>query len=400
MGPLEGVRVLDFTTTFLGPYCTMMMAQLGADVVKVESRHGDVVRGVGHARNPGMSATYMTINAGKRGIVVDLKSAEGREILDRMAASADVVIHNMRQETARALGIDYERLRAINPRIVMAESFGFAPDSPDAGRPAYDDVIQAASGVTDLESHRQGRPSYVTTILADKVSALFTMYAVMAALYDRERTGEGQNVVVPMYDSMVSFLLHEQMAGEAFVPPTGPAVYPRTTSEFRRPYRTKDGYIGVVLYTDGHWRKFFASVGRPELADDPRFADIAARTRNIDELYAFVEDTLAGETTEYWMRSFRELDGPAIEVRRVEDLLTDPYLNSAGVIVEHEHPTEGTVRRLGNPVRFSRHAGAGRSLRHAPRLGEHTAEVLAEYGYSPAQVASLAAQGVIGTADA
>ncbi|MFC5751911.1 CaiB/BaiF CoA transferase family protein [Actinomadura rugatobispora] len=396
MGPLDGIRVLDFTSTFLGPYCTMMMAQLGADVIKVEPRHGDVVRGVGAARNPGMSATYMTVNAGKRGIVLDLKSPEGRRILDRMAAGADLVIHNMRQETAVSLGISHRRLREVNPRIIVVEAFGFAPDGPDAGRPAYDDVIQAACGLADLESRRQGRPQYVTTILADKVCALVAMYAAMAALFERERTGEGQNVVVPMYESMVSFLLHEQLAGEAFVPALGPATYPRTTSRFRRPYRTKDGHIGVILYTDGHWRSFFESIGRPELAGDPRYRDIGARTRNIDELYSLVETELAAGTTGHWMRRFRELDCPAIEVRTVDDLIADPYLNEAGVIVEQDHPSEGRVRNLGMPARFSLHSRAPGSLRHAPRLGEHTREVLAEFGYSPEQVAAWAERGVVG----
>ena len=398
MGPLDGIRVLDFTTTFLGPYCTMMMAQLGADVIKVESRHGDVVRGVGAARHAGMSATYMTVNAGKRGIVVDLKSPDGRRILDRLAAGADVVVHNMRQETAVSLGISYERLREVNPRIIVAEAFGFAPGSPDAGRPAYDDVIQAACGLADLESRRQGRPQYVTTILADKVCALVALYAINAALFERERTGEGQNVVVPMYESMVSFLLHEQLAGEAFVPALGPATYPRTTSRFRRPYKTRDGYVGVILYTDAHWRAFFGAIGRPDLADDPRYRDISARTRNIDELYALVETELAAETTAFWMRRFRELDCPAIEVRTVEDLIADPYLADAGIVREYEHPTEGRVRNLGMPARFSRHTGERADIRHAPRLGEHTTEVLAEAGFPPGQIAAWAEQGVVGAA--
>ncbi|MQA05576.1 MAG: CoA transferase [Streptosporangiales bacterium] len=399
VGPLDGIRVLDFTTTFLGPYCTMMMAQMGADIIKVESRRGDTVRGVGMAKTPGMSATYMTINVGKRGIVVDLKSDEGRAIIDRMVADADVVIHNMRQETAISLGLAYERLAEINPQIVLAESFGFAPGSPDAGRPAYDDVIQAASGLADLESHRQGRPQYVTTILADKTCALITMYAVMAALYERERTGRGQSVVVPMYESMVSFLLHEQLAGEAFVPPVGPAIYPRTTSKFRKPYQTSDGYISVLLYTDNHWRAFFSSIGRPELVDDPRFCDISARTANIDELYALMESTLADKPTTYWLEQFRELDCPAMEVRNVDDLITDDYLAEAGIIVEHEHPSEGRVRALGMPVQFSNHERDPKSIRHAPRLGEHTAEVLAEFGFSEDQISQWLERGVVHASD-
>lgn len=395
MGPLDGIKVLDFTTTFLGPYCTMMMAQMGADVIKVESRRGDTVRGVGMARNPGMSATYMTINVGKRGVVIDLKTDEGRAIIDRMVAEADVVIHNMRQETARSLGIDYERLAELNPRVILAESFGFAPGSPDAGRPAYDDVIQAASGLADLEKHRQDQPQYVTTILADKTCALVTLYAVMGALFERERTGRGQAVVIPMYESMVSFLLHEQLAGEAFVPPVGPAVYSRTKSKFRKPYQTSDGYISVLLYTDNHWRSFFASIGRPELADDPRFHDISARTTNIDELYALLESTLADQPTAYWLEQFRSIDCPAIEVRTVEDLISDEYLADAGIVVEHEHPSEGRVRAMGLPVQFSNHSPDPKDVRHAPRLGEHTTEVLAEFGYTEEQIAQWVERGVV-----
>lgn len=395
MGPLDGIRVLDITTTFLGPYCTMLLAQMGADVIKVESRGGDVVRNVGETRNPGMSATYMTVNVGKRGVVLDLKTDEGREILDRLVADTDVVVHNMRQESAAALGLSYDRLSAINPRIILAEAFGFAPEGPDAGRPAYDDVIQAASGLADLESRRQGRPQYVTTILSDKVSGLTTLYGVLAALYERAQTGRGQAVVVPMYESMVSFLLTEQLAGEAFVPAAGPATYARTTSPARRPYRTKDGYIGAILYTDAQWRAFFTAIGRPELAGDPRFADIAARTRNITELYTLLEDQLATGTSEYWLARLRELDCPAIEVRTVEDLIADEHLGRAGIVVERDHPTEGRIRHMGLPVRFSGHEIDPHAGRHAPRLGEHTEEVLTEAGFDAAQVADWRSRGVV-----
>lgn len=394
MGPLDGIHVLDFTTMLLGPYCTTMLAQLGADVIKVESRDGDVFREVG-AGNPGMSATYLPINVGKRGIVVDLKSAEGRAILDHLVTGVDVVIHNMRQETARSLGLSYERLAELNPRIVLAESIGFAPENPDAGRPAYDDVIQAASGLADLESRVHGRPQYVASVIADKICALTTLYSVLAALFERERTGQGQSVVIPMYESMVSFMLQEQLGGEAFIPPRGPATYSRTTSPLRKPYRTKDGYVGVLPYTDRHWRAFFESIGRPELIEDPRYRDITARGRNIDELYGIIESALETETTAHWMARFRELDCPAIEVRTVEELIASPYLAEAGIIAEQDHPSEGRVRVLGMPARFSNHAPATSEVRHAPSLGEHTTEVLTEFGYSPEQVAEWAERGVV-----
>jgi crotonobetainyl-CoA:carnitine CoA-transferase CaiB-like acyl-CoA transferase len=394
VGPLNGIRVLDIGTVFLGPYATLILGQLGAEVVKIEPAGGDIARRVGYSRNPGMTGTFILCNEGKRSLAIDLTAPEGREVLGRLAATADIVVHNMRPNAARALGLSYQALSPCNERIIVVSAHGYSEDGPQAGLPAYDDIIQAATGAAHLEGLRYGAPQYLPSIVADKWTAMAALYSALAALYERERSGVGQDVEVPMFDVMAQFAL-EHFQGEVFDPPIGPAGYQRVLSPQRRPYATSDGFLAVMLYTDRHWKTFFESVGRPDIFADKRFSDVTQRTRNIDAVYETLAGFLTQRTTAEWLELFRAIDAPATEVRQVPDMLRDPDLNRRGIIRAVEHPTEGTVQSLGLPVMFSRTPGEKAGYRLAPTLGQHSREILGELGFDADEIAALQASGAV-----
>jgi crotonobetainyl-CoA:carnitine CoA-transferase CaiB-like acyl-CoA transferase len=391
-GPLTGVRVVDLTSVFLGPYCTQILGDMGADVIKVESPAGDIVRGIGPARHEGMGPLHLSVNRNKRSVVLDLRQPSGHDALLRIAAGADVFVHSMRLQAITRLGLGYEEVAGARPDIVYCAAYGFGEEGSYAGKPAYDDIVQGASGIAALQGLRNGEPEYVTTVIADKTTGLAAAYAIAMALYHRERTGEGQAIEVPMFETMVSFLLVEQLYGMTFDPALGDATYPRTTSEHRRPYRTADGHISVVVYTDEQWQRFFRLAGRPDLVDDERFGTIAGRTEHIDDLYRVVGDLIRPRTTAEWLRLLDEGDIPAMAVRTTDELLADPHLADRELIRAVNHPTEGPIRTVGVPVGFSR--TPGRVERMAPLLGEHGPEVLAEAGFSEAEIDDLVHAGV------
>jgi crotonobetainyl-CoA:carnitine CoA-transferase CaiB-like acyl-CoA transferase len=376
-GALDGIRVIDMTSVGMGPMATQMLGDMGADVIKVESGEGDVFRHVTPQRHAGMSHAHLNLNRNKRSIVVDAKSDEGRRVLLALLATADVFISNTRAPAMRRLGLDYASLESQFPRLVYCACYGYSEDGPYAGRPAVDDTIQAVSGLAWLQgSAGASAPRYVNSVVADKVVALQVANAIALALYARERSGLGQSIEVPMFESMVAFLAPEHLAGLSFVPSEGPAGYTRLLNEFRRPFRTRDGYIGVVPYTDAQWRRFFALAGRPELADDARYKTLTTRSRHFPELYRFVEDALAERTTAEWSQTLADADIPFAPVNSFDDLLKDPHLVATGFWREYDHPTEGRLVQPGIPVRFSRTPGAIR--RHPPTLGEHTQQILRE----------------------
>src|SRR6266566_2593668 len=284
-GPLTGVRVLDVTTVVLGPWATQALGDMGADVIKIEPPEGDTTRRLGPARHPGMAAFYLACNRNKRSLVLDLKQAAGRGALLRLAATADVILHNFRPGPAARLGLEYEAFRAVNPRLVYCATYGFRARGPYGDKPAYDDVIQAAAGLASLQAPLVGEPRYVPTIVADKTSSLAVLSAVLSALFHRERTGEGQAIEVPMFETVVAYVMVEHLYGETFVPPLETAGYERILNRWRRPFRTRDGYLAVVPYTDADWRAFFAVAGRPDLLADPRFTTLESRLANIEVLY-------------------------------------------------------------------------------------------------------------------
>ncbi len=379
-GPLSGVLVLDLTTLAMGPYATQIMGDMGADVIKVESpKGGDIFRHAEPYRNRGMGAAFLNLNRNKRSIALDLKRGDEKRILMDLVTEADVFIYNVRPQAMRKLGLDYESLRECNPRLIYCGGYGFSEGGPYAGRPAYDDIIQGMSGLASIQGkNRSGGPRYVNTLMADKVAGLAVAYAVAMALYERERSGVGQAIEVPMFENLVSFLLAEHMAGETFRPPVGGMGYDRVVSPDRKPYRTKDGYIGLMPYTTEQWGRFFTLAGRPELAADPRFADPALRSKHVGELYGILQCTLATRSTDEWLELLKDADIPVSPILSPEELLRDPHLRAQDFFHEESHPSEGEIRTIGIPVRFSRTPGKIRSP--APRLDEHREEIIREIG--------------------
>jgi crotonobetainyl-CoA:carnitine CoA-transferase CaiB-like acyl-CoA transferase len=377
-GPLSGVRVVDLTAMVMGPYCTQIMADMGADVIKIEPPEGDDTRYISVGPAPGMSGVFVNVNRGKRSVVLDLRTDAGKVALRALIETADVFIHSMRSKAVARLGFSYEQVAAINPTIVYTNCYGYGRRGPDRDLPAYDDTIQAECGLPAVQEQLTGEANYVGTIMADKVAGLTALYATTMALFHRERTGEGQEVEVAMFETMASFMLVEHANGAMFDPPLGPAVYPRTVAPNRRPYRTKDGYIAALIYNDRHWSAFVEAVQPPWASD--LYATLERRARQIDTVYALLAETLKERTTDEWLALFRELEIPAAPLRTPGALFDDPHLNAAGFF-ETLNTAHGPVRFPGVPTWFSR--TSGRVAGPAPQLGDHTAEVLDELGLAP-----------------
>lgn len=394
MGPLRGVKVIDLTSVLMGPYATQIFADLGADVIKVEAPSGDTTRYLPPGPANNLGAMFMNVNRGKRSIVLDLKQPAARDVLLRLASTADVFIHSMRGQAMERLGLSYAPVREANPAIIYANLYGFGRDGPYADYPAYDDIVQAASGIVSLQASLSGgEPTYLATVVADKVAGLTAAYAVSAALFERERSGLGQELEVPMFETLASFAMVEHLCGSLFDPPIGPTGYPRATSPHRKPYKTSDGYIAVMIYNDKHWRSFFSAIGNPEWSKQPMFSDIRARTENIGTVLSHVADTLATRTTDEWMELFKKAECPAMPIATLDDLLDDPHLDAVGFWQRQETPS-GTIRMPGQPVNFSETPGAVGEP--GPPLGAHGTEVLTEAGYSEAEMAVLRETGALG----
>lgn len=396
-GPLQGIKVIEMTSVVLGPWACQMLGDMGADVIKVEQPRGDSNRSLGAAAHPGMAALYLTCNRNKRAIVLDLKQPGARDALLQMVKTADVLMHNNRPQVMTKLGLDYADLKKVNPKIIFCGAYGYGKKGPYGTLGALDDSIQAVSGVAMLNKMVLGEPRYLPTIVADKTTAITAVYAILAALFHRERTGEGQEVEVPMFETMTSFVMAEHLWGCAFDPPKGPPGYVRLMSQHRKPYATKDGYIAMLPYLDAHWEKFCRLTGHPEYIDDPRFKTLADRVRNIDATYSLTGEIMATRTTAEWLRIFDKSGVPAIVVNTLEQLMTDPHLEATGFWQFQEHPTEGRLRMASFPVNFG--ATPAAITRPAPRLGEHTVEVLREAGLTDAAIAKLTESGAAMTAE-
>lgn len=375
---LKGLRVLDLTSVILGPYATQILGDLGAEVIKVESPEGDSMRPVAPTVRPGLSAIFANVNRNKRSVVLDLKSEEGREALKKLLAGADLFVHNMRQEAMDKLGFTFNAVREINPRIVYAAAVGFGRHGRYAGKPAYDDVIQAASGFAGLFQMRDGAPLYAPSIAADKVSGLHLAYAVLAALLHRERTGEPPGYVeVPMFELMAAFSLCEHM-GPATFEQHGNVGYARVLSTGRRPYKTKDGWIGVLPYTQRNWVKVLAEIGRSDVAETAWFANATERSRRIDELYDVLAAALPARTTADWIVTFERLDVPCQPVRTPADLINDPHLDDVGFFTPSFGADTPVIRTLRQAVNVEGVATVPDLP--PPLLGADTASVLREAG--------------------
>jgi crotonobetainyl-CoA:carnitine CoA-transferase CaiB-like acyl-CoA transferase len=374
-GPLSGVRVADLTAMVMGPYCTQIMADMGADVIKVEPPAGDNTRYISVGPEPGMGGVFVNVNRGKRSVVLDLRSGEGKDALRGLIKRSDVFIHSMRARAITKLGFSYEEVAAINPSIIYTNCYGYGRRGPDANRTAYDDTIQAECGLSFAQEQLTGEVGYVGTIMADKVAGMTALYATMMALFHRERTGEGQEVEVGMFETMAAFMLVEHANGAMFSPPLGSAVYPRAVTPSRKPYRTKDGHISVLIYNDKQWSAFINAV-KPAWAGG-QFATLEQRARQIEEVYALLGETFLAHKTQYWLDLLRSLDIPAAPVHTLDELFDNPHLNEAGFFETVDTPN-GPVRFPGTPTWFSQ--TPGRIAGPAPRLGAHTQEILDELG--------------------
>jgi crotonobetainyl-CoA:carnitine CoA-transferase CaiB-like acyl-CoA transferase len=372
-GPLAGVRVVDLTSVVMGPYCTQIMADMGADVIKVEAPEGDNARYISVGPAPGMSGVFVNVNRGKRSVVIDLVTDEGKAALRGLIGQADVFIHSMRSRAIVKLGFGYDEVAAINPAIVYTNCYGYSRRGPEADRPAYDDTIQAQCGLAAVQELLTGEANYVGTIVADKVAGLTALYATMMALFHRERTAEGQEVEVSMFETMASFMLVEHANGAIFDPPLGPAIYPRTVAPNRKPYQTKDGHVAVLIYNDKHWKAFVDAV--QPVWNDESYATLEQRAKQVDVLYGLIAQTLLERSTDEWLTLFRELEIPAAPIQTPAALFDDPHLNAVGLF-ETVQTKHGPMRFPGVPTWFSR--TPGQVAGSAPELGADTVEVLAE----------------------
>jgi crotonobetainyl-CoA:carnitine CoA-transferase CaiB-like acyl-CoA transferase len=389
-GPLDGVRVLDLTTILLGPFATQILGDMGADVIKVEAPGGDATRDVGPPPAEGMGAVFLGTNRNKRSIVLDLKQDVARETLLHLATEADVFVHNMRPRAIARLGLRYQDLAAARADIIYCGSYGFGASGPYGDKAAFDDMIQAASGLAALQN-RDAEPRYVTSAIADKITGMAVASAVVMALYHRERSGEGQCVEVPMFETMVNFNMVEHLYGRCYEPARGRTGYPRTLSPDRRPYATRDGYIGVLPYTDRQWQAFFALAGRPDLAADPRYQSLDKRLANIDALYADVAKLLAARTSDQWLEACDAANIPAMPVHDPDELPENAHLAAEKFWQVRDDPELGPLRFPGPSALFSATPGGFRRL--PPRLGEHSVEILAQAGYGEEDIDAMLAAG-------
>jgi crotonobetainyl-CoA:carnitine CoA-transferase CaiB-like acyl-CoA transferase len=386
-GSLAGVRVLDLTSVVLGPLATQILGDYGADIIKVEGPTGDMMRANGVSLHPGMSSIFLALNRNKRSLCLNLALPDGAAVLRRLVGTADVLVHNMRVEAIERLGFGYNRVAAINPRIVYCAATGFDQDGPDRDKPAFDDIIQAACGLASVASTGRERPDYVPTLVADKTTGMAVVNAVLAALFHRERTGAGQYVEVPMLETMTAFVLAEHLGGLTFDPAPSKAGYARLLAGGRKPAPTKDGYIGILPYTADQWLAFLGVAGRSDLADTLGVADRMTRNANIQKLYAALADITRTRTTADWMRICHELDIPATPIYELDALPEHPQLKATKLFQAMDHPSEGAIRTIRPPTKFSASPASVRLP--APLLGQQSRELLREAGFAESEIAAL-----------
>jgi crotonobetainyl-CoA:carnitine CoA-transferase CaiB-like acyl-CoA transferase len=393
-GALEGIKIVDLTAVLLGPYATQMMADMGADVIKIEPPQGDLLRNSGMGRTQKMGPIYLAANRNKRSICLDLKKKEAIEIVKQLAKDADVFIHNNRPQAIDRLGLSYEDLKKVNPSIIYAYAMGYGRKGPYGERPAFDDLVQGASGAATLQSRvDDSAPQYIPSLIADKTTGLHLAIATLGALVHRQRTGEGQKIEVPMFETMTSFWMTEHLFGETYKPAIGTMGYDRIINRYRHPFETRDGHICVLPYTDKHWERYFEIVGRPELAKDDRFTNAQQRARRYNELYQIMDEVMRAKTTAEWVKLMEAADIPVTAVKSLEELLHDTHLNAVGFYAEREHPTEGPIVTFRSPMEFEKTPTEFR--RHAPKLGADGRDVLAQAGYSAERIDALISCGAL-----
>ena len=392
MGPLEGVKVVDMTTVLMGPYATQMLGDYGADVIKVENLEGDVTRLIGPTRHPGMGPVFLNTNRSKRSIALDLKKTGGRDAVLRLIQSADVLIYNVRPQAMARLQLGYDVVSKINPRLIYAGVFGFGQDGPYAAKPAYDDLIQGATALPALMAQTgDGVPRYVPNALVDRIVGLTAVGAICASLVHRDRTGRGQRLDIPMFETMAGFVMGDHMGGLTYEPPLDKGGYARHLSRDRRPYKTADGYICVIVYNDKQWANFFEATGCDDLRCNPVFSTFAGRASNINTVYAELARIFETRTTAEWIDLLTKADVPVMPMHDLESILQDPHLASTGFFPVVDHPSEGKIRSMKVSARWSETPSEPSRL--APRLNQHGDEILKEAGFSEDEIATLVREG-------
>ena len=393
MGPLDGIRILDLTSVLMGPYATTLLGDMGADVIKLENLDGDIIRKVGPGRSDEMGGMFFHANRSKRSLAVDLKTEAGLDIALRLAKTADALIYNIRPLAMARLGLDYETLASINPRLVYVGTFGFGQDGPYADNPAYDDLIQGASGVSALLAQTtDGAPRYVPVNIADRIVGLHAVNALLAALHYREQTGKGQRIDIPMFETMASFVLGDHLGGLSFQPALDSGGYARLLAPTRRPFKTADGYLCVVLYTDAHWQRFLA-IAAAQVANPALYADRASRMQNIDRINADLAAIFRLRTTSDWQNELKKADIPHALLHDLSTIMNDSHLRAVEFFQTVIHPSEGPMITMKVPSRWSESQPEPQRL--APRLGEHCVEILSEIGYSASAIEELADKSII-----
>lgn len=391
--PLEGVRIIDASSILMVPYCTRLLADMGAEVIKVETINGDNTRYIGPSINNGMAAVFLNINRNKKSICVDLKTPEGRLIIYKLIKTSDVFVSNIRKAALEKIKLTHSDFEKLNPKIITANAVGFSSEGPYAGLPAFDDTIQAVSGMAAYQGAYSNQPSYTSGATADKVTGIMLGMSIIGALFNREKNGKGIELEVPMMETMVDFTLVEHLYGFNFIPPKAPPIYPRQSSPNRRPYKTKDGYVAVLPYSDEQWLRFFKLVGKEEILKDSQFSSLKSRNENIDLLYHMLSEELTKQDTNYWLKSLKQSDIPAAKVNFPEEIFEDEHLQETNFFRETQHPSEGKLLYPKFPVEF-KNTENGETL-HAPNLGENTKEILVGLGYSDFEIESLASKNII-----